>query len=57
MDAECLRLLSLMPEWTPARNHNRYEEVRHFLPIQFNNLTLPGQKVMMRKIKEKESFR
>ncbi len=54
MNEECLRLVSIMPSWTPARAYNRNEEVRYFLPIRFTNLSKRGHKEMMRKLKEAE---
>ncbi len=54
MNEECLRLVSIMPQWMPARAYNRNEEVRYFLPIRFTNLTKRGHKEMMKKIKEAE---
>lgn len=49
MDAECIRLLSLMPKWMPAQNHNRIEEVRHFLPIRFTNVSPKSLREMKKK--------
>jgi hypothetical protein len=53
MNAECLRLIGIMPQWMSARAYNRNEEYRYFLPIRFTNLSNQGQKVMRKKYKGK----
>ncbi|MGB6036691.1 MAG: TonB family protein, partial [Cryomorphaceae bacterium] len=50
MDAECLRVLSEMPKWKPAKRHNRNVDMRYFLPIRFTSLTRRGQKELIEKV-------
>ena len=49
MDAECIRLVNIMPAWMPATGFNRKEEAIYFLPIRFTNFSPRGQKEMRRR--------
>ncbi len=35
IDAECIRVINLMPDWKPGRAFNRNVKVTYFLPVQF----------------------
>lgn len=52
MSAECLRLIGIMPSWIPGRAHNRYEEVRYFLPVRFSNYSNRGIREMKKKLEK-----
>ena len=54
MNAECLRLMSIMPKWKPAKNQNRHVATRYFLPLRFTDMNRRKQEEMIRKISDEQ---